>query len=166
MNTLMPAEASQPLQRRDVVDVLARAADIEGEVAEHAMARALAPCRPAPRRCGERLGVGHLEHGGDAADHRGAAAGLQVLLLLQARLAEMHLGVDDAGQHVQARWRRRPRPPGRAQAADGGDAAIADADIALGRAVVIDDGAALDQDIEGLGHAGLLLASAACALTC
>ena len=51
----------------------------------------------------ERLGVGHLEHGRDAAHHRRAAAGLQVLLVLQPRLAEMHLGVDHAGQHVQAR---------------------------------------------------------------
>ena len=42
--------ALEPLERGDVVDVLARAADVEGEVAEHAVARARAPCRRASRR--------------------------------------------------------------------------------------------------------------------
>ena len=41
----------QPLQRGELVDVLARGADVEGEIAEHAVARAAAPCRRAlPRR--------------------------------------------------------------------------------------------------------------------
>ena len=48
------------------------------------------------------LGVGHLEDAGDAAQHRGAAAGFEVFLVLGAGLAEMDLGVDDAGQDVKA----------------------------------------------------------------
>ena len=59
----------------------------------------------------QRVGVGHLEDGGDAAHHRGARAGLEVFLVLGAGLAEMHLRVDDAGQDVQARCSRRPRRP-------------------------------------------------------
>ena len=47
-------------------------------------------------------GVGHLEHAGDAAQDGGAAAGLQIFLVLVAGLAEMHLAVDGAGQHMQA----------------------------------------------------------------
>ena len=81
-------------------------ADIEGEVAEHAVARAahFVGERLGSRR--ERLRVGHLEDGGDAAQHGGAAAGLEVFLVLEARLAEMHLGVDHAGQDVEAAWHR------------------------------------------------------------
>ena len=50
----------------------------------------------------ERVGVGHLEDGRDAAHDRGARPGLEVFLVLGARLAEMDLGVDDARQDVQA----------------------------------------------------------------
>ena len=64
-----------------------------------------------------RIGVGHFEHRGDAAQHRRARAGLEILLVSQAGLAEMNLGVDDAGQDVQAaaidplaRARRRDAP--------------------------------------------------------
>ena len=50
----------------------------------------------------ERIGVRHLEHRGDAAHHGAARAGLEIFLVGQAGLAEMHLGVDHAGQDVQA----------------------------------------------------------------
>ena len=91
---------------------------------------------------GQRIGVRHLEHRGDAAHHGAARAGLQVLLVGQAGLAEMHLGVHHAGQDVQALavdhlGRRRPAP----SAADRGDAAIGDADVAHALAVLIDHGA-------------------------
>jgi hypothetical protein len=49
-----------------------------------------------------RLGVRHLEHRCDTAQNRRSAAGLQVFLVFEARLAEMHLRVDDAGEHMQA----------------------------------------------------------------
>ena len=120
----------EPFQRRDILDVLARAADVEGEVAEHAAARAPDLVGQRLGRGGERLGVGHLEHGHHAAHDRGAAARLQVLLVLQARLAEVHLGVDHARQHVQ---------PGRIdhlaggslrQLPDRGNSPVADADVA------------------------------------
>ena len=55
--------------------------------------------RGARRR--RRVGVRHFEHGGHAAQHRRAAAGFKVFLVLVARLAEMDLGVHDARQHMQ-----------------------------------------------------------------
>ena len=48
------------------------------------------------------IGVRHLEHRGDAAHDRGERSRFQVFLVGQARLAEMHLGVDDARQQMQA----------------------------------------------------------------
>jgi len=76
--------------------VLMRAADIEGVVAMHAMVRAL---QLVFEGCGigrGRIGVRHFEHGDDAAHDRGLRSSLQVFLPLQAGLAEVHLGVDDA----------------------------------------------------------------------
>ena len=102
MNTLMPAQPGSRSSAGDVVDILARAAHVEREVAEHAVARARDLVGQRLGRGGQRLGVGHLEHRRDAAQHGGAAAGRQVLLVLEARLAEMHLAVDHAGQDVQA----------------------------------------------------------------
>ncbi len=159
----MPAEELQALQRRDVIDGLTRAADIEGEVAEHAVAGALDLVGQRLGADGQRLGVGHLEHGRDPARDRGAAAGLQVLLLLQARLAEMHLGVDDARQHVEVGGIDDLGGAGACQPADGGDAPLADADVALAAAVVTDDRAAFDEDVEGFGHR--MTPRAACAVS-
>ena len=48
------------------------------------------------------IGIGHLEDAGDAAHDGGAAAGLQILLVLGTWLAQMHLAVDHAGQDMQA----------------------------------------------------------------
>ena len=70
---------------------------------------------------GRRNGVRHVEHGGDAAERRRRGAALEVLLVRIAGIAEMHVVVDRAWQHVQAggverlargsasRRRRRPR---------------------------------------------------------
>ncbi len=50
----------------------------------------------------QRVGVGHFEHRGHAAENGRARAGLQVLFMNEPRLAKMHLGVDDAGKNMQA----------------------------------------------------------------
>ena len=86
---------------RNIGDVFARAADVEGEIGEHAVARArhLVGERFGTRR--QRLGVGHLEHGRDAARDRRPASRLQVFLVLEARLAKVHLRIDDAGEQMQ-----------------------------------------------------------------
>ncbi len=62
----------------------------------------------------QRIGVRHLEHGGHAAQTRAARDPVsRSSLWVEARLAEMHLAVDDAGQDVQAPCSRSARPPGR-----------------------------------------------------
>ena len=94
--------ARQPLQFADIAGILARAADPEGEVAMHAAGGAPHLVGKRGLAGGQRIGVGHFEDGGDAAQHGRARAGLQIFLVLQPRLAEMHLAVDDAGQDVQA----------------------------------------------------------------
>ena len=145
------AGAGQPLQRRELMGVLARAPDIEREVAVHAVmpARDLVGQRRGVG--GGRLGVGHLEHRGDAAQHRAARAGFQVLLVRQARLAQMHMAVDHARQHVQA-----PAVDhlggGRSDIADRGDPAAGDGQIAHALAVLVDDRAALQDQVVAARH--------------
>ncbi len=92
----------QALELADVAGIVARAADPEGEVAMHAVRAAPHLVGQRFRAGGQRVGVGHLEDGGDAAQHRRARAAFQVFLVLQPGLAEMHLAVDHAGQDVQA----------------------------------------------------------------
>ena len=99
-----------------------------------------------------RIGVRHLEHCGDAAEHGGARAGLEILLLGQPGLAEMHLGVDDAGQHVQALRLDHRAPGGAGEVADRRDPAAGYADIAYTLAVLVDDRAAAYDHIEGISH--------------
>ena len=110
MNTLTAAGARQPLEFAEVVGVLARGADIEGKVAMHAVVRALDLVGERRGGGGGRIGVGHLEHRGDAAEHRAARAGFQIFLVGQAGLAKMHVAVDHARQHMQARGSRSPQP--------------------------------------------------------
>ncbi len=59
----------------------------------------------------------------------------------QAGLAEMHLGVDDAGQDMQALAVDHLACAGGVKRAQRCDAAIRDADVAHAFAVLIDDGA-------------------------
>ena len=81
-----------------------------------------------------------------------ARAGLQVFLPLQARLAEVDLGVDDAGQHGQARGVEHLAGRGLAEVADGGDLAVAHADVGQAAAGVVHHLAAADDQVEGLSH--------------
>ena len=55
-------------------------------------------------RChGLRQGVGHVEERGDAAGGRGSALTVKVGLIRQSGIAEVDMGVNDAGQEVTAR---------------------------------------------------------------
>ncbi len=117
----------------------------------HAVLRAREFVFDGGARRGRRKGVGHFEHGGDAAQNRRAAAAFQILLVLVAGLAEMDLAVDHAGQNM--------KPPGfenlgglRAQRSDGRDPPTAHADIGLGDARRRRHHAATDQQIEGVAH--------------
>ena len=61
---------------------------------------------------GERAGVRHLEDAGDAALHRGPAAGFEVFLVLGTGFAQMNLAVHHAGQDVTQQDHRRGRGQG------------------------------------------------------
>ena len=94
--------AFEPFQFGNVVDVLAGAADVEGEVAEHAVAGSadLGGQRRGGRR--QRLVLGISNTAVTPPSDGCAAAGFEIFLVREARLAEMDLRVDDAGQDVQA----------------------------------------------------------------
>ena len=107
-----------------------RAADPERKVAMHA---ALRPEKLVGEGLGagrRRIGIGHFEYRGHAAEHGRARAGLKVLLVNEARLAKMDLGIDDAGKNVQAAAIDAFARRGLAQGADPGDASVANADVA------------------------------------
>ena len=123
------------------------------------------PMAAAPHLVGERLGrrrlrvgVRHFEDGRHPAHDGGAGAGLQIFLVLQAGLAEVDLRVDDARQDMQAPAVDRAPGGGSRQVADGGGHARVDPDVPLAPAVLIDDDAALEHEVEGLGHGQHLLA--------
>ena len=148
--------ARQALQLRELGKIFRRAAHPESVIAMHAAAgaRELVGERRGVGRL--RVGVGHLEHGRDAAHHRRERAGLQVLLVLAARLAEMHLRVDDAGQDSQPAGVDRLAGVGGGEIAERGDAAAGHADVARADPVMVHDAAAAQDQVEGGGH-GLAL---------
>src|SRR5690606_29051679 len=150
---LDPRRAFQALELGDVVHIVMCRADVEGEVAEHAVASAANLVRECVRAGRRWPRVRHLENGCDAAKRGGAASGFEVLLLLQSGLAEVNLGVDDAWQNVQAGAVNHLAPGLGWEGTKSSDATVADADVTLADAVVIDDGAALQHQIECLGHA-------------
>ena len=133
--------ARRAFQFGEILHVLAGAADEKREIAMHAMAAALHLVGEVSFRDRQRIGVRHLEHRGDAAHDRAARARLQILLVGLARLAEMYLGIDHAGQDVQALAVDHLTGRILVQPADRGDAAVCDADIAHALAVLIDHGA-------------------------
>jgi hypothetical protein len=87
------------------------------------------------------IGVGHFEHGRDAAHDGAARTGFQVLLVGEARLAKVHLGVDHAGQDVQAGAVDDFGRRGLSKSADCCNAATRDGNVAHALAVLIDHGA-------------------------
>ena len=73
----------------------------------------------------------------------------------RAGLAEMHLGVDHARQHMQAAAVDRLARRRRRQVADRRDPPAAMPRSRAAFAVVIDDGAALEDQIVGLRHSNM-----------
>ena len=100
----------------------------------------------------QRIGVRHLKDGGDSAHDRRAGTRLEIFLMRRARLAKMHLRVDHARQDVQTLGVDDLAGRGPRQVADLGDFAGADADIARADSILIDQNAALENQIESLGH--------------
>src|SRR3546814_10685951 len=99
---LDPRLVRQAFPCRKLLRIRGGRADIEGMIAPHAMMAApdfvLQPLRAI--RVG--AGVRHFENGRHPAQHSGAAARFEVFLMLKARLAEMHLTVDDARQNIRS----------------------------------------------------------------
>ena len=85
-----------------------------------------------------------------------ARARFQIFLVGQARLAEMHLRVDDAGQDGEAGGSRCVSPAlSSREVADRRDFAAPDANVARADAIMIDDDAAAQDQIEGLRHGAI-----------
>ncbi len=149
--------AGQHFQLAELPGVLAGGADIEGEIAMHAVMRALDLVGDRFGGGGGGIGVGHLEHGGDAAEHGAARARFEVFLVGQAGLAEMHVAVDHARQQMQAAAVDHLAGGSARKVADGGKAAAADAEIAGALAVLVDHGAAFEDQVVGFGHVPAVL---------
>ena len=128
-------------QLRQLLHVFAGAANEECIIAMHAMMAALHLVGEGGFCHRQRIGVGHLEHRGDATHYGAPRTGFEIFLVRQSGFAEMHLGVHDARQDVQPPavdhfGRRSLR-----QRTDRGDATGGNADIAYALAVLIDHGA-------------------------
>src|SRR6185312_10043701 len=80
------------------------AGDRRQEADGHAgfLASALAQRAQHRRRVHDRVGVRHREDRAEAAGRRGARARVDVLLVLAARRAQVHVRVDEGGERVQA----------------------------------------------------------------
>ena len=150
-------DAGQHFQFAQGFGVLAGGPDIKGEVAMHAVMRALDLVGDRGGIGGARIGIRHLEYRGDAAEHRAARARFQVFLVGQAGLAEMDVAVDHARQQVQAAAVDHFAGMAARKIADRRETAAADAEIARGYAVVVDHGAALEDQVVGFSHAGTAL---------
>ena len=151
------AGAGQPLELGKLVRVLAGGADIKGEVAVHAVMRALDLVGQRLGRDRQRIGIRHLEHRRHAAEHGAARTRFQIFFMREAGLAEMNVTVDHARQQMQAAAVDDVAGRGARQVADGGEAAAADADVAQALAVVVDHGAALEDQVVGLSHCSVAL---------
>ena len=125
---LHASAAGQAFELTQLFRILGGGADEEGDVAPDATLSA--PPLVGQVFGGQRtgLGVGHLEHRRDAPEGRRGGAGGEILLVLEAGLAEMHLGVDDTGQDVQAAGIEH-FGGGAVDSADGRDAASPNGDI-------------------------------------
>src|SRR5690606_25601527 len=156
MKTLMPA-APGSLSSSPTYAALSRVPPThkaKSQCMRHAARRA--PHRVGERRLAgcQRIGVGHFGYGGDAAECGCARACLEVFLVLHSRLAEMDLAVHHAGQNMQSRTVDPLAGRGLAELSHRGDAAVLYANVAHTLAVVVDHGAACQDEIEGCCHGG------------
>ena len=140
----------QALQLRHVLGVLVGAAHPEGEIAVHAMQTARNLVGEGLGGGRQRIGVRHFEHRRHPAQHSRARARLQIFLMGQARLAKMHLGVDDPRQDMQPRAVDALPGARLREIADGGDAPARNAHIALALAIVVDERSVFENVIIGL----------------
>ena len=98
---------------------------------------------------GGGIGVGHFEDGDDAPEDRAARAAFKVFFVRRPGLAEMHLLIDQAGQHGKALGVVGFRAAVGRQFADGGDLAVLDADVGFDGAARRENRAAVNHQIKG-----------------
>ena len=144
--------ARQPFQLAQEGGVLVSAAHIEGMVAVHAVLGSDQLVGQRPGVGGGGLGVRHLEYRNHAPEHGALRAGFQVFLPLQPGLAEVDLGVDDAGHHRQPCGVENLAGRGLAQVTDGGDLAGPYAHIGRAAPGMVHHLAATDDQIVSLRH--------------
>ena len=105
------------------------------------------------RRRGPGLVGGHVEHGGDTAQRGGMGSGGEVLLVGEPGLAQVGMGVDEAGQHHAARrvdhLARGGSLAGREQRLD---TAVPDRHRGLAKALSVHDGSAPDERVDPVSH--------------
>ena len=116
--------------------IVAGTAHPEREITMHAVVATADLVRQFSFARGQRIGVRHLEDGGDPAHHGGAGPCLQIFFVLKPRLSEMHLGVDDARQDVQPHGVDHLASARRIEVPYGDDLAVLDPYIARTDAVV------------------------------
>src|ERR1039458_10109776 len=87
-------------------------------------------------RGGGRIGIRHLKYRGDAAEHRAARAGFEILLVGETGLTEMHMAVDHARQQMQAAAIDQLAGRDARQIADGGKPAGTDTKVARAPATI------------------------------
>jgi hypothetical protein len=90
---------------------------------------------------GQRIGVRHFEHRGDAPHHGAARAGFEVFLVGLARLAKWTWVSITPGRMCRPLQSITSAAEAWPERADRGDAAVADGNIAHALAVLIDHGA-------------------------
>ena len=114
---------------RKLRDIRLRAADINADIAPgmavHEFALGIQPFGIDDGR----RGIGHIEHGRQATKHGSAGAGFHGFHLGVARVAQMHMRVNQAGQHMQPLAINRLRCFCLGKITNGGDAPGANADI-------------------------------------
>ena len=97
-------DAADPLrvEATDLLDIVVRRAEVERVVDHRGFGRPLELFFQQSVRYGGRLDVGHIHVGGHSSRRRRDRFAVQIALVGQTRLAEVHLVVDHAGQHVHS----------------------------------------------------------------
>ena len=125
-------------------------------------------------RSGRRIGVGHVEIGGDATGSGSSRLGVDVGTVGHSWFAKVYVGIDDAGQHIAPcgvdDFVEGTLRAGIASFDDFHDVAVVDDDGAVERAAFIDDGSSLNQrshrPASSGAHWSAAPAAAAPAMTC
>ena len=110
MKILTPAVPGSRSSSARLAGIVVGRADIEGVVAPHAVLRARQLVGDRLRAVGIGLGVGHLEHRGHAAEHRGAAAAFEIFLVHRGPARGNGPGCRSRRAARRARCSRSSRP--------------------------------------------------------